>query len=223
MNLAEYFRCRNDWKKAASAGKHAMRIAFLVAILVIVASAQPAITKPQNTPAKPQTAAGKPPAGDNEAGFKEFSSRVQEYVKLHKRLEGTLPKLKQTDQSELITAHQQALAKKIREARPDAKTGNIFTPGARAAFTRAIAQEFKSEDAKNARATIQQGAPVTQVQLQVNQGYPEALPHTSVPPTLLLKLPKLPDELEYRIVDGDLVLLDRKANLVVDLMDKAIP
>lgn len=225
MSLAELSQLRKGWKKA-SAGKHVVRIALLVAILVSVASARPAFRKPQNAPAKPQTTTGKPQAATqaaaDDAGLKEFSSRVQAYVKLHKQMEGTLPKLKPTDQTELINAHQQALATKIREARPDVKAGNIFTPDAKAAFTQAIAQEFKSDDAKNARATIQQGAPISYVQLQVNQIYPEGMPYTTVPPTLLLKFPKLPDELAYRIVDSDLILLDVRANLVVDLMDKAI-
>jgi hypothetical protein len=34
----------------------------------------------------------------------------------------------------------------------------------------------------------------------VNQAYPEGLPYTSVPPTLLLRIPKLPEEVAYRIV-----------------------
>ena len=45
----------------------------------------------------------------------------------------------------------------------------------------------------------------------------------STPPTLLANLPKLPAELEYRIVDRELVLLDTKANLIVDLLPNALP
>ena len=56
----------------------------------------------------------------NAAGFKEFTDHVQEYVKLHKAVEANLPVLKPTDLPEMITAHQQALARKIREARPRA-------------------------------------------------------------------------------------------------------
>lgn len=70
---------------------------------------------------------------------------------------------------------------------------------------------------------MQQGAPIQNVRLNVNQPYPKTLPYTSVPPTLLLKLPKLPGEVEYRIVDHDLVLLDVKANLVVDILRQALP
>jgi hypothetical protein len=44
-----------------------------------------------------------------------------------------------------------------------------------------------------------------------------------MPPTLLQKLPKLPKELEYRIVGHNLVLLDTEPNLVVDVLSNAIP
>ena len=67
-----------------------------------------------------------------------------------------------------------------------------------------------------------QGDPVKAVRLRVNQPYPDGVPYTTVPPTLLLRLPKLPDEVAYRIVDRDLVLLDVKANLVVDLIPEVI-
>lgn len=161
--------------------------------------------------------------GGDAAGFQEFSSRVKQYAQLHDRQEADLPKLKATDLPEMIAAHQSALARKIREARPDAQAGNIFGLPAAEAFQHAIAEEFRSDDAENARATMKQGAPVGDVQLAVNQVYPQELPFSSVPPTLLQKFPKLPDGLEYRIVGKDLILLDVKANLVVDVMSKAIP
>src|SRR6516165_6439971 len=64
---------------------------------------------------------------DVSGGYKEFLDRVQDYVRLHKASESTLPALKSTDRPELISAHQQALAQKIREARTNAKRGDIFT------------------------------------------------------------------------------------------------
>jgi hypothetical protein len=43
-----------------------------------------------------------------------------------------------------------------------------------------------------------------------------------MPPTVLRALPALPDELEYRFVGRDLVLIDIHANLVVDILDAAV-
>ena len=84
-----------------------------------------------------QGAAPSKEQADDAAGFKEFSTRVQAYVKLQKTVESSLPALKPTDLPEMITAHQQVLARKIREARPHAKSGDIFTPAACEAFCHA--------------------------------------------------------------------------------------
>jgi hypothetical protein len=160
---------------------------------------------------------------EDAAGFKEFSDRVQEYVQLHNSVEADLRRVKRADSPEKINAHQQELAMGIREARPRARRGDIFKPNASEAIRHAIRSVFQSAQADPARATIQQGAPRKDSHLEVNQLFPEAVPYTTVPPTLLLKLPHLPDELAYRIVGRDLILLDVTAGLVVDFMLKAVP
>lgn len=160
---------------------------------------------------------------EHAAGFKEFADRVQDYVKLHKAAESTLPPLKPAGLPELVAAHQQALARKIREARPQAGPGDIFTPKAREAFQHAIQGEFHSSRALNIHATLKQGPLVKGVHVRVNTVYPDGLAHTTVPPTLLLRFPKLPAELAYGIVGPDLILLDVKADLVVDVAAGLIP
>jgi hypothetical protein len=59
--------------------------------------------------------------------------------------------------------------------------------------------------------------------LHVNQVYPQGIPLQSTPPTLLLNLPTLPKELEYRIVGRNLVLHDIVPNIIVDFIPDAIP
>lgn len=154
--------------------------------------------------------------------YKEFLKRVDEYVRLHKSVEGTLPALKPTDVPELITAHQEALARKIREARPNAKPGDIFTEDTGEAFRKTIHHELHGPEGRHARKTIRQGEPV-KMHLEVNQPYPDGVPYTTLPPTLLLKFPKLPAEVAYRIVGHDLILLDVRASLIVDLVKDLIP
>jgi hypothetical protein len=172
-----------------------------------------------------QTQSTVPSAQQNEdaPGFKEFMDRVNDYAKLHKRVESGLPAGKPTDLPELIAARQMAFARMIREARPDAKAGDIFTPAARKSFQHLIRAVMQSPQGTNAEASMNQGAPLGQNDLQINQQYPDKLPYTTVPPTLLAALPKLPDEVVYRIVGHDLVLLDLKANLVVDVSPGIIP
>ncbi len=160
---------------------------------------------------------------ENAAGFKEFMDRVQVYVNLHKSIEAGLPPLKKKEENpELITAHQQMLARKIRESRVGAKRGDIFTDEAREAFKHAIRSTFEGDHARQAKKTVRQGEPL-KIRLVINEAYPEKLPYTTVPPTLLQKLPNLPDELAYRVAGRDLVLMDLKANLVVDVLREVFP
>jgi hypothetical protein len=164
-----------------------------------------------------------PPTDLKSPGFQEFSDRVQKYVQLHKSVEGTLPKLKSTNEPELIEAHQKMLTRKIKAARIHAKRGDMFTPAAAQDFRKALSTEFQGPHSSHAQATMKQGAPLKQVHVRVNQVYPASVPYTSVPPTLLQKLPPLPAEVAYRAVSNDLVLLDVKTNLVLDYLIGVIP
>jgi hypothetical protein len=160
---------------------------------------------------------------EDAAGFAEFSDRVKDYISLQKKVEANLPKLTPTDLPEMIAAHQQARARKIREARPKAKVGDIFTESAREGFRHVIHSALHGPEGDHVRATLQQGAPVKELHLKVNEIYPDAAPYTTVPPTLLSAFPKLSEELAYRIVSRDLVLIDVKSNMVIDLIHEIIP
>ena len=160
---------------------------------------------------------------NNAVGFKEFWDRVQAYVKLHNSIESSLPALKTADQPEKIANHQQALAQKVREARRHARRGDIFSEQARKAFRRTVREEFGGPHGHSARTTIRQGEPLKTIHLHVNEPYPDGVPYTTVPPTLLLKFPKLPDQVAYRIVVRDLILLDVEANLVIDRIPDIFP
>ena len=159
-----------------------------------------------------------------DVGFQAFLQRVQEYVRVHKQAESTLPALKSKEASpEAIAAHQKQLAEKIRAARAGAKPQDIFTSASLPAFQNAVRSAFQGPQAAHVRATLAEGSPIVKVRLNVNDLYPDGTPQTTVPPTLLLKLPKLPDEVEYRIVGRDLILLDVRANLVVDVLRDLLP
>ncbi len=44
-----------------------------------------------------------------------------------------------------------------------------------------------------------------------------------MPPTLLLKLPQLPKQLNYRYVGRNLMLVDTDNNIIIDYMLDALP
>jgi hypothetical protein len=160
---------------------------------------------------------------DDAAAFKEFSIRVQAYVKLHKTVESGLPALKSTDLPELIAAHEQALARKIQEARPHAKAGDIFTPAAREAFRHASLAALGGANSANSRAYMQPDAANPGMRLTVNGIYPDTEPITPFPPALLATFPTLPVELAYRIVGRTLIVVDVKSRLIVDVARLVLP
>ncbi|MGA3169339.1 MAG: hypothetical protein ABSF14_24835 [Terriglobia bacterium] len=155
--------------------------------------------------------------------FKTFTDRVQAYVKMQKGLEASLPTLKPTKDAAQIVEHQHALARKIADARRNARQGDIFTHEVTERFRKIIRKAFHGPEGRLARRTIQQDTPFKVIALRVNDVYPENIPLTTTPPSLLLKLPELPPELAYRFVGRDLALKDVKAGLIVDLIPNAIP
>jgi hypothetical protein len=153
---------------------------------------------------------------------KEFNDRVQEYVKLHKRVEAGLPPLSKKTDAESMAAHQQALVGALRAARPNAKPGDIFTPAVQRYLLRILSGQLKGPGTASARAAIKESSPKN-LPLRVNEPYPEAAPLPMVPPALLLNLPKLPEEMDYRFVDRHLILRDTRANLIIDFIAEVIP
>jgi hypothetical protein len=58
--------------------------------------------------------------------------------------------------------------------------------------------------------------------VDVNDTYSKVRPLATMPPNLLLRLPDLPPDLEYRFVGRHLILRDARANLIVDEIKDAI-
>lgn len=165
--------------------------------------------------APPQAAAVSP----DTPAFQEFKRLVQAYVNLQKGL----PRLRTTKNSKEIVQRRLALAQKIRETRANAKAGDLFTPEISAEFRKIIQTTLRGPHAPDVRKTIRQGEPLPSWRLEVNGAYPEHLPVTTVPPTLLLQLPQLPSEVAYRIIGHALVLQDTEARVIVDFIPTVFP
>jgi hypothetical protein len=163
-------------------------------------------------------------ANHGAAVTQDFENRVTEYMKLRKSADAALPPLrKPTDSPEKLRQHQRELRKAIVARRAAATQGNIFTPEISAEFRRLIGIAYRA-DAKHIHESLQHAEPVTgQLQVRVNQEYPDTKPLQSMPPSLLGNLPPLPPGLEYRTVGRELVLRDVDANLIVDAVAGVIP
>jgi hypothetical protein len=150
----------------------------------------------------------------------DFKERVDKYVELHNQAAKDIP-LKPTKNPVEIKVAQDALAERIRSARADARPGDIFSPEIRARFRELLAPTLKGEDGRDAKAIVKDDAPPS-ISYKVNARYPEGAALPTVPAKLLLNLPPLPKQVEYRIIDKHLILRDVDANIIVDYIPNAI-
>jgi hypothetical protein len=191
----------------------------LIAGVVLIAQAQ-------QKPAAPDSRASEPQKTDQRANtdaltLKDFKNRIDKYVELHKRAAQGAPSLKETNDPKSITTAQDALASRIRADRSSAQPGDIFTPAIRDNFRRLLSPQLKGEDGRDAKKILKEDAPAG-VPLKVNAKYPEGAALPTVPANLLLNLPTLPKEVEYRIVGKHLILRDTEADIIVDYIPNAV-
>jgi hypothetical protein len=106
---------------------------------------------------------------------------------------------------------------------PDAKQGDIFTPEVASVIATLIKEEYsrRAPVVIDARGDAQEELP--NFVPQVNTLYPTTYPLATFPATLLPLLPRLPEQLEYRVVGRYLLIRDVEANLTIDFMPDALP
>src|SRR5688572_11396580 len=75
--------------------------------------------------------------------LKAFEERVTRYAELQNEVKSRIPLLRDKVGADQIAAHQQALAERIRAARPNASEGNIFFDGARDQLVRIVRNELQ--------------------------------------------------------------------------------
>jgi hypothetical protein len=167
----------------------------------------------------------------------DFQKRVDAYMAVHKDAVKDAPALKETKNPGEIKATQEAIGAKIRAARATAKQGDILTPEIQNKFRRLMypvvtspapqgtaGKEVKKDIKEGLKENTEErneegGKPVV---LKVNATYPPDTPLPTTPPQVLMNLPKLPEQLEFRIVGKYLIIRDVEANIIVDFVPNAI-
>ena len=147
----------------------------------------------------------------------DFSQRVDRYMQLHEKLQmdGTRPtQMAAIGENQASTL---ALAERIRSARRHAQQGELFSPAIATTLRTAMNQQLRGNSAAGTRASIRDDGPET-FALRVNATYPKGASLATMPPNVLEVLPRLPDGLEYRIVNTHLILWDVDADIVVDYL-----
>lgn len=145
-----------------------------------------------------------------------FNQRLAVYVALRARFEEPLPAFDNRRDPWSLILTRQYLAAAIRSAR--AKTGqgqgDIFTPRVAAIFRVMVTHTVYDQDIEGMVDSPFGGRDVL-VDLVVNEPVPEWA-MTKVPAALLAALPALPEAIEYRFVDGALILWDVHAEILID-------
>jgi hypothetical protein len=126
----------------------------------------------------------------------QFTTAVNKYLELHRMFANPLADLTHGADPEQVARARRAHSSLIREARALAERPRIFTP-----FVSAYLQE--------------------QIRWAVRTFLPDG-EHWLLA-AVVDKLPELPIELEYRFEGRDLVLLDVEADMVVDVLEDALP
>jgi hypothetical protein len=154
-----------------------------------------------------------------------FTRGVQEYADLHRIFDRGLPLDWMASDPAMGEFAAAELATMLRDARPNARVGDFFKPAVADAFRFRIATTLREHDvdiAALADTGDEEGDVPENLRLAVNRPLPWGVTDATWP-AAVKDLPALPRELEYRFIGRALVLLDVRANLVVDVLELAIP
>ena len=166
---------------------------------------------------------------DTEEALKDFSDRIKEYLKIHKKAAEALPRLTGDEDPAAVAAYRLALARAIRARRGSARRGDVCDAKVVPTIVMRVRSELEGAEARPARKVLREGNPkfdeegYVPVTVRVNADYPVKAPVSTVPASVLLVLPPLPEALDYRFVGRDLILRDVEANLIVDYILGAVP
>lgn len=158
----------------------------------------------------------------------EFMSQVDEYARLHRSAAHSVASLRKGLSAAEIWAREERLADTIRSRRPAAQQGDLFTASVRPVLVEMVERFLTSPEGASAAESIASGNPVTAtplapVALVVNGTYPHGASFATMPPALLMRLPNLPAEVEFRFVGKHLLLRDTSANIIVDYILDVAP
>ncbi len=153
-----------------------------------------------------------------------FDQRVFAYMAVHHDVERSLSPQRLFDDAEDMFEALEAMRTGIRAARPDARRGSVFSADVGALIRTRVEHRLAAcnEKVEDVLAFINEERMPGVAGPELNAPFPWAL-GSAMWPSLLAALPPLPDELQYRFADRDLVLIDMHADLVVDILENALP
>jgi hypothetical protein len=153
--------------------------------------------------------------------MQDFERRLVDYLNLRQTLSEKMMPLAPTPSARELETRLRELAAALRAARAAAKPGDLVPASIAARIHAVILEDFKRRSAADERATFSE-VPNT-VRPAINRTYPAAAALPTVPPLLLSRLPRLPENLQYRFYGRHLVVLDGDAQIIVDYIANVLP
>jgi hypothetical protein len=156
------------------------------------------------------------------AALQTFHERVTTYAALHRHLAASIPIRGARSDRQSLLATRVALAAAIRNTRPNARQGDFFSPLV-AEMVREIIGEATEAGAwwTFTPPMDEEGRLLPGLHPRVYDPFPNQETE-EIPAAVVYILPTLPSELEYRMVEYDLVLWDVCADLIVDVLPYAV-
>ncbi len=149
-----------------------------------------------------------------------FQQRVNGYMELRRQAAKEVPPLQMSSDWRAIEAASDALAHALRAARVHARRGDVFTAEAAGVIRQRIADAIH-EHGLGADALLDDragdSAHTAPMRVAVNARF-DWTRAAATPGYIIAALPPLPDELQYRFVNEELILLDCDAGLIVDVL-----
>ena len=147
----------------------------------------------------------------------DFNQRVRNYVELRRIAERGIPPLRITGSPDEIIKSERTLTRRIREVRGSSDRGQIFS--------RQMERELKElfvivVDSSTLSAIMDDGP--DEFDIDVNEAYARDKSLATMPSNILLLLPGLPEDMEYRFVGRHLILRDVRANMIIDEIPYAL-
>ncbi len=222
--MTEVARLRRTLQRAP-----ALLATVLLLTAAAVASAQTSrpAPAPAPKPAPPSSATSPDPKRPDPkvnvqaSALAEFQANMQAYLDLRESLAKKLKPLSPTASSAELATRQDALASALKQARLGVKPGNLVPPLAAKRIEQTVAEDFKRRRPAATRAVLDE-VPAG-VRPAINQIIPDEAALATMPPLLLKNLPVLPDNLQYRLLQRDLVILDGDTRLIIDYIPNVLP
>ena len=158
----------------------------------------------------------------DQAAFRAFDAAVARYIALQQKVRTEVPGLRPELTAQQLNDASDRLAAAIRRARPRAAQGEFFDAEAARLIRQRIVDAVRAPGSTLVLESIDDETP-PKVKPGIHLRFPEGLEMATMPPSILALLPRIPSELEYRIIGEYLVLRDVSAGLIIDFIPGAVP